>query len=305
MSPETEVEVEGRRLRLSNLEKPLYPDGFTKAEIIDYYARIAPVILRHLSGRPLTLKRYPNGTTEAFFYEKNCPRHRPDFVRTVSVPRRRGSSQTIDYCLADDTATLIWLANLASIELHPLLARVPDLESPTTIVFDLDPGPPAGLAECAEVSLLVRTMLESWALRSFPKTSGSKGLQLYVPLNYPSDFDRTKGLAYKVASVLAGAHSSLIVEKMDKAIRPGRVLIDWSQNHPTKTTVSVYSLRAMERPTVSTPVTWAEVESVVGATDGSTLSFGPGDVLRRVEEQGDLFAAVAELVQHVPDRIEP
>jgi len=302
VSADTEVEVGGRRLRLSNLDKPLYPDGFTKAQVIDYYARVAPVILRHLSGRPLTLKRYPNGTTAGHFYEKNCPRHRPEFVRTTLVPRRRGSSESIEYCLAEEVATLVWLANLAAIELHPLLARVPELEAPTVMVFDLDPGPPAAMAECAEVAALVRAILDEHGLQAFAKTSGSKGLQLYVPLNGGADYGRTRAFANRAAVGLAASHPTLVVEKMDKSIRPGRVLIDWSQNHPTKTTVGVYSLRAMESPRVSTPVTWQEVESVVGTgpAAATTLSFGPGDVLRRLDESGDLFEPVAELHQELP-----
>ena len=300
MAGETEVDVDGQRLRLSNLDKPLYPDGFTKAGVIDYYARIAPVMLRHLAGRPLTLKRYPNGTTAPYFYEKNCPRHRPDFIRTVSVPRRRGSDQAIEYCVADDAATLVWLANLAAIELHPLLARVPDLDNPTVIVFDLDPGPPAGIAQCAEVACLVRAVLTEWGLGAFPKTSGSKGLQLYVPITPGVAYERTKDLAHSVAAGLSASHPSLVVEKMDKAIRPGRVLIDWSQNHPTKTTIGVYSLRATEAPRVSTPVTWDEVEGLVGGSGASNLSFGPEDVFRRLNEGGDLFAPVAELRQELP-----
>jgi bifunctional non-homologous end joining protein LigD len=295
----TEVEIDGHRLRLSNLDKPLYPDGFTKAQVIDYYARIAPVMLPHLERRPLTLKRYPNGTEAPFFYEKNCPSHRPAFVSVHAVPRRHGSTQMINYCVAEEKATLVWLANLAAIELHPLLARVPELDTPTMMVFDLDPGPPAAMRECAEVAFLVRELLDGWDLRSFPKTSGSKGLQLYVPVNAPGDYDTTKGVAHHVAATLAAAHPKLVVEKMDKAIRPGRVLIDWSQNHPTKTTVGVYSLRAREQPRVSTPVTWEEVEGVL-APGAAELSFGPTDVLERVEGRGDLFADVETMVQALP-----
>ncbi|HEV2370214.1 MAG TPA: non-homologous end-joining DNA ligase [Acidimicrobiales bacterium] len=299
MPADTEVEIEGRRLRLSNLDKPLYPDGFTKAQVIDYYARVAAVMLPHLAGRPLTLKRYPNGTEAPFFYEKNCPSHRPDFVPVHPVPRRHGSTQMINYCVAEETATLVWLANLAAIELHPLLARVPDLETPSMMVFDLDPGPPAGMRQCAEVAFLVREMLTSWDLRAFPKTSGSKGLQLYVPINGPTDYDTSKGLAHHVATTLAAAHPNLVVEKMEKAIRPGRVLIDWSQNHPTKTTVGVYSLRARELPRVSTPVTWDEVEAVL-SPGADELSFGPAEVLDRIETDGDLFADVEKLSQALP-----
>jgi bifunctional non-homologous end joining protein LigD len=295
----SEIEIEGRRLRLSNLDKALYPDGFTKAQVIDYYVRIAPVMLPHLAGRPLTLKRYPNGTGASFFYEKNCPSHRPEWVRTIAIPSRRGSDKMINYCLADDVPTLVWLANLAAIELHPLLARQPDVERPTTLVFDLDPGAPAGMRECAEVAGLVRELLVRWGLDAFPKTSGSKGLQLYVPLNSEVTYDDTKSLAHRVAAELTRSHPRLVVERMDKSVRGGKVLIDWSQNHPTKTTVAVYSLRAREQPTVSTPVSWDEVERA--ASDGTAgLSFDASEVLERVSAMGDLFSGVVSRRQEIP-----
>ncbi|HEX5268156.1 MAG TPA: non-homologous end-joining DNA ligase [Acidimicrobiales bacterium] len=294
-----EIEIEGRQLRLSNLDKPLYPDGFTKAQVIDYYVRIAPVMLPHLAGRPLTLKRYPNGTGASFFYEKNCPSHRPDWVGTIPIPSRRGSDKMINYCLADDLPTLVWLANLAAIELHPLLARRPDVERPTTLVFDLDPGPPAGMGACAEVAMLVRQVLGRWDLEAYPKTSGSKGLQMYVPLNTAVSYDDTKSLAHGVAAELTRSHPRLVVERMDKSVRGGKVLIDWSQNHPTKTTVAVYSLRARERPTVSTPVSWDEVERAASDPDAD-LSFDAAAVLERVSARGDLFAEVADRRQEIP-----
>lgn len=296
------IEIEGRQLRVSNLDKPLFPGGFTKAQVIDYYARIAPVMLPHLAGRPLTLKRYPNGTAAGFFYEKNCPRHRPAWVRTVSVPSRRGSDKLINYCLAGDLATLVWLANLATIELHPLLAREPDVERPTVLVFDLDPGAPADIHQCATVACLVRDLLARWDLEAFPKVSGSKGLQLYVPLNGPVTYDQTKPLAHEVAVRLEEEHPRLVVERMDKSLRKGRVLIDWSQNHPTKTTVAAYSLRARERPTVSAPVTWDEVEAACDP-EGPVLSFEADQVLERVARVGDLFAPVASLRQELPDHL--
>ena len=294
-----EIEIEGRRLRLSNLDKALYPDGFTKAQVIDYYVRIAPVMLPHLAGRPLTLKRYPNGTDASFFYEKNCPTHRPDWVNTIPIPSRRGSDKMINYCLAGELPTLVWIANLAAIELHPLLARQPDVDRPTTLVFDLDPGPPAGMRECAAVAGLVRELLARWDLEAYPKTSGSKGLQLYVPINTAVSYDETKGLAHHVALELTRAHPRLVVERMDKSVRGGKVLIDWSQNHPTKTTVAVYSLRARERPTVSTPVSWDEVAEAA-ADPKALLSFDASRVLDRVAAMGDLFADVATRHQKIP-----
>jgi len=293
-----EVEIEGRRLGLSNLDKVLYPSGFTKAGVIDYYVRVGPTMLGHLSGRPLTLKRYPNGSNGPSFYEKNCPSHRPDWVRTIEVPSRRKSEKTINYCTADDLATLVWLANLAALELHPLLARGADLDQPTAVVFDLDPGPPAAMAECAQVAAEIRELLRPMGLEAFPKTSGSKGLQLYVPLNTPTTYESTKPFAHGVAVSLEKKLPHLVVEKMDKARRRGKVLIDWSQNHPTKTTVGAYSLRAMDRPTVSTPVSWDEVEAAAG---GGELSFEAADVITRVGEMGDLFAPVADLEQVLPD----
>ena len=297
-----QVEVEGRRLTLTNLDKVLYPSGFTKAQVIDYYLRAAPALLAHVAGRPITLKRYPNGTTAEFFYQKDCPGHRPPWVATADVPRTRGSDRNIRYCVVDDVPTLVWLANLAAIELHPLLARAGDVDAPTEVVFDLDPGPPATIVECARVATLVRELLDDAGLAAWPKTSGSKGLQLYVPLNTPHTYDDTKPFAHEVAVTLAGRRPDLVVEKMDKRLRRGKVLIDWSQNHPTKTTVAPYSLRAMDRPTVSTPVTWEEIERVLGGGDPATLDFDAAAVLDRLASRGDLFAAVAEVEQRLPGR---
>ena len=300
MAAGNQVEVEGHRLALSNLDKALYPSGFTKAEVIDYYARIAPTMLVHLAGRPLTLKRYPNGTTAQFFYEKNCPRHRPDWVRTVDVPRRHDSTDMIGYCVADDVATLVWLANLAAIELHPLLARAEDVGRPTVMVFDLDPGPPAAMGECAAVACEIRSLLAGWDLQAYPKTSGSKGIQLYVPVNGPTSYDVTKPLAHRVAIDLAKSRPERVVDRMDKGLRQGKVLIDWSQNHPTKTTVCAYSLRALDEPRVSTPLSWVEVEDQAGG-GREPLAFGPADVLARIDTGGDLFAPVASQVQVLPE----
>jgi bifunctional non-homologous end joining protein LigD len=290
------VEVEGRELSLSNLDKVLYPEvGFTKGQVIDYYTRIAPVLLPHLRDRPLTLKRYPNGVEGGHFYEKQCPSHRPDWVRSEPVEL---SSKTIRFCVCDDLPTLVWLANLADLELHPSLSKVPEVEQPTLMAFDLDPGDGTGLAECCEVALILRDALARLGLDCFPKTSGSKGIQVYVPLNTGDvDYDHgTKLLSNALARHLETEHPKLIVSTQKKELRKNKVLIDWSQNDEHKTTVSVYSLRARESPTVSTPLSWDEVE----AGDPDALVFEAEDVLARVEEHGDLFAPVAELEQRLP-----
>jgi bifunctional non-homologous end joining protein LigD len=297
VSSRVEVEVEGRRLSLSNLDKVMYPEvGFTKGQVIDYYTRIAPALLPHLRDRPLTLKRYPNGVEGQYFYEKQCPSHRPDWVRSEPVLLR---SKTIQFCVCDDLPTLVWLANLADLELHPSLSKVPEVERPAVMAFDLDPGPPAGIPECCEVALILRDALGRIGLESFAKTSGSKGIQVYVPLNVDDvDYDHgTKRLSQALARHLEGEHPKLIVSTQKKELRKGKVLIDWSQNDEHKTTVSVYSLRARERPTVSTPLDWDEVE----AADPDALVFEAADVLERARERGDLFAPVAELKQRLPD----
>jgi bifunctional non-homologous end joining protein LigD len=288
-----EVEVEGRRLSLSNLDKVMYPEvGFSKGQLIDYYTRIAPAVLPHLRDRPLTLKRYPNGVEGQHFYEKRCPPHAPEWVRSQEA-------SGINFCVCDDLPTLVWLANLADLELHPSLSLVDDINRPTVMAFDLDPGPPAGLVECCEVALLLREALGHLGLESFAKTSGSKGIQVYVPLNRDDvDYDAgTKPLSKGLARHLEAQHPKLVVSSQKKELRRGKVLIDWSQNDEHKTTVAVYSLRARERPTVSTPLDWAEVE----AGDPDALVFDADDVLARVEERGDLFAPVAELEQALPD----
>jgi bifunctional non-homologous end joining protein LigD len=291
------VEVDGRQLSLSNLDKVMYPAvGFTKGQVIDYYTRVAPALLPHLRDRPLTLKRYPNGVEGGHFYEKQCPSHRPDWVRSAPVELR---SKTIQFCVCDDLPTLVWLANLADLELHPSLSEVPEVGRPTLMAFDLDPGPGTGLAECCEVAVILREALARLGLECFAKTSGSKGIQVYVPLNVDDvDYDHgTKLLSNALARHLESEHPKLIVSSQRKELRKDRVLIDWSQNDEHKTTVSVYSLRARERPTVSTPLSWAEVEE----GDPDTLVFEADDVLARVEEHGDLFAPVAELKQRLPD----
>jgi bifunctional non-homologous end joining protein LigD len=300
MPKRLEVEIDGRRLSLSNLDKVFYPEtGFAKGQVIDYYTRVAPALLGHLRGRPLTLKRYPNGVTGTYFYEKQCPSHRPDWVRTAAVWSRH-NSRTIDFCLADDLPTLVWLANLADLELHTSLALAVDVTAPTIVAFDLDPGPPATIVECAEVALRLREAFEHLGLEAFPKTSGSKGMQVYVPLNTPATYAQTKPFAHAIAQVLERRHPDLVVSDMRKSLRTGKVLVDWSQNDEHKTTVNVYSLRARERPTVSTPLRWEEVEAVRDSRDPGELDFTSEHVLARVAEHGDLFLPVIELEQELP-----
>jgi bifunctional non-homologous end joining protein LigD len=300
MPKRLEVDIAGRRLSLSNLDKVFYPEtGFTKGQLIDYYTRVAPVLLGHLRGRPLTLKRYPDGVTGPYFYEKQSPRHRPDWVAVAPVWSRH-NSRTIEYTLADDLPTLVWLANLADLELHTSLALAADVTAPTIVAFDLDPGPPATIVECAEVALRLREAFEHLGLEAFPKTSGSKGMQVYVPLNTPATYAQTKPFALGVAQVLERRHPELVVSDMSKTLRKGKVLVDWSQNDEHKTTVNVYSLRARDRPTVSTPLRWEEVEGVLDSRDPDELAFTSDAVLARVAEHGDLFGPVIELEQELP-----
>jgi bifunctional non-homologous end joining protein LigD len=292
-----EAEVDGRTLRLSNFDKVLYPKaGFTKGDMIRYYAEIAEVLVPHLHGRPLTLKRYPNGVDGEYFYEKQCPQHRPDWVQTAAVYSRRNDAD-INFCLANDRATLVWTANLADIELHTSLSLADPIERPTMMVFDLDPGPGTDIVECCRVALWVREIFAPLGLEMFPKTSGSKGLQVYVPLNSDVTYEDTKPFAKAVAELLEKQHPELVVSRMSKDLRPGKVLVDWSQNDEHKTTVNVYSLRAKDRPTVSTPVTWDEVAA---CSDAADLRFEQDEVLNRVQRDGDLFAPVLTLVQELP-----
>jgi bifunctional non-homologous end joining protein LigD len=290
-----EVLVDGRRLKISNWDKLLYPaTGFTKADLVTFYARIAPTLLPHLRDRPLTLKRYPGGVEQEHFYEKQAPSHRPEWVQTARV----GS---INYVLANDRPTLVWLGNLADIELHTSLSLAPAPERPTMVVFDLDPGPPAGLVECCEVALVLRGLFAQLKLETVVKTSGGKGMQMYVPLNHSdATYEQTKPFAKRVAELLEARMPELVVSRMTKRIRGGRVLVDWSQNDRHKTTVNVYSLRARERETVSTPVSWEEVSDCRQSGDPQRLIFGPREVLQRVEERGDHFAPALECVQRLP-----
>ncbi len=295
------IEIQGKTLTLTNLDKVLYPaTGFTKRQVIDYYARIAPVLLPHLKGRALTLKRYPNGVDSEFFYEKNAPKHRPDWVKTVPV-WSEGNNRTMYYVEAADLPTLIWLANLAAIELHPSLALAKDVSCPTMMVFDLDPGPPANIVQCCQVAFWLREIFEHFNLQSFPKTSGSKGLQIYVPLNTRTSYDVTKPFARALAQLLEQEHPDAVVSDMKKSIRTGKVFVDWSQNDEHKTTVAVYSLRARERPTVSTPVKWEEVERAFKKKHAGLLLFEAPQVVARAEKMGDLFEPVLKLKQKLPD----
>ncbi len=302
MSRKAELIVEGKKLAVSNLDKVLYPKtGFTKGQVIDYFIRIAPVLLPHLKDRPLTMKRYPNGVEGEFFYEKNCPVHRPKWVKTAKV-WSEGNNRNMDYCLANDLPTLVWAANLADLELHTSLARKSNITRPTMMVFDLDPGAPADIVQCCQVGIWLRDLLGNMKLKSFAKTSGSKGLQIYCPLNTPVTFDQTKDLSRALAEHLEREHPDLVVSKMAKALRKGKVFVDWSQNDEHKTTICVYSLRARERPTVSTPVTWKEVEIALKKKDAKLLTFTSDQVLARVEKQDDLFAPVETLKQKLPKK---
>ncbi len=284
------VEVEGRQLTLSNLGKVLYPEhGFTKGEVIDYYTRIAPVLLPHLADRPLTVKRYPNGVDGAFFFEKNAARGTPSWVRTVSlpVPGSTMDRERIDYVVVEELATLVWLANLAALELHVPQWRVrgeADETEVDTIVFDLDPGKPAGIGECAAVAALLREILVADGLHPVVKTSGSKGMQVSAGVRVGAP-DETSSYAHRAAEALERERPELVVSRMTKSLRTGKVFVDWSQNNTAKTTVAPYSLRARPRPTVSTPLSWDEL------TGGSVGPFTAPEVLDRVEAHGDLFAA--------------
>ena len=298
---ELKTEIEGRQLTLSNLSKVLYPQvGFTKGQVIDYYARIAPVLLPHMSGRPLTLKRYPAGVTGMHFYEKNCPSYRPEWMHTAKI-WSEGNNRYMYYCVVEDVASLVWLANLADLELHTSLSRAPDMQRPTVIAFDLDPGAPADIVQCCQVGLWVREIFASFGLQAFPKTSGSKGLQIYVPLNTAVTYDQTKPFAHALARLLENQHPDHVVSDMKKALRVNKVFVDWSQNDDYKTTICVYSLRAKEQPTVSTPVTWEEVEDCLKKKDPDLLVFTSDQVLKRVEQMGDLFEPVLKLKQKLPD----
>ncbi len=302
MSKKAELLVDGRKLAVSNLDKILYPKaGFTKGELINYYIQIAPVLLPHLKDRPLTMKRYPNGVEAEFFYEKNCPTHRPNWVKTARV-WSEGNQRDMQYCLAQDLPTLVWAANLADIELHTSLSRKSNVARPTMMVFDLDPGAPADIVQCCEVGLQLCEILGGLKLKSWAKTSGSKGLQVYVPLNTPVTYDETKALSRALAEYLEHEHPKLVVSKMAKALRKGKIFVDWSQNDEHKTTVNVYSLRAKQQPTASTPVTWEEVAKCAKKKNAKLLTFHCEQTLARVKKIGDLFEPVETLKQKLPKK---
>jgi bifunctional non-homologous end joining protein LigD len=308
---DTVVEVDGRELKLTNLDKVLYPKaGFTKGEVVDYYAKVAAAMVPHLAGRPVTLHRFPEGVedTDAAFFEKRCPKHRPDWVKTATVEAGPRAGD-IDFCVCEDLPTLVWMAQLAAIELHPSLSLAMEPDRPTVLAFDLDPGPPADVLDCGRTALRLRDLFEHFEMRAFVKTSGSKGLQVYVPLNDPAvtyeadgpDGQGTKPFARAIAQLLEKQTPDEVVSKMKKVERKGKVFVDWSQNHRRKTTIAVYSLRARERPTVSTPLAWDEVERAVERGDADSLVFETGDVLKRIEKHGDLFAPVLKLKQELPE----
>ncbi|HSS32363.1 MAG TPA: non-homologous end-joining DNA ligase [Solirubrobacterales bacterium] len=304
MADSRQVEVDGRELKLTNLDKVLYPEsGFTKGEMVDYYAKVAEAMVPHLSGRAVTLRRFPEGVDDldSAFFEKRCPKHRPKWVKTTTVVAGPRSGK-IDFCVCDGRPTLVWMAQLAAIELHPSLSIGRAPTRPTVLAFDLDPGPPADIVDCCRVALRLREMFGHFGVESFAKTSGSKGMQVYVPLNQKKmSYDLTKPFAKAIAQLLEKQTPDKVVSKMKKVERADKVFVDWSQNHRSKTTIAVYSLRARERPTVSTPLTWDEVEAAADSGDGSPLVFEAGDVLERIEDHGDLFAPVLELEQELPE----
>jgi bifunctional non-homologous end joining protein LigD len=291
------VDVDGHELQLSNLQKVLYPSGFTKGEVVEYYARIAPFALPHLRHRALTFKRFPGGADTKGFFEKRCPDHRPEWVGVALGPGDRKGG--IAYCCLDSSAALVWAANMAALELHAPMAWAEDLERPRAVVFDFDPGPNTDIVDCCAIALRVREVLAAVDLEGCCKTSGSKGLQLYVPLNTPGvTHDATAQFALAVGQVLEKQLPKQVTTVMAKAVRPGKIFVDWSQNAHHKTTIAPYSLRARADPTVSTPVSWDEVEAC--ADRELALVFEAGDVLERVADVGDLFEPVLTLVQRLP-----
>jgi bifunctional non-homologous end joining protein LigD len=297
----TTVHIDDRRISLSNLDKVLYPEtGFTKGQLINYYVQLADTILPHITNRPITLKRYPEGVDKDYFYEKQCPSHKPDWMPAAHLWSRHNEGY-IDYCLIDTVSALVWLANLASIEIHPSLATADNYSHPTLMAFDLDPTLPADISDCCDVALLLRDMLGHLGLQSFIKTSGGKGLHLYVPINMPeTTYSQTKHFSNAIAGLLEQQYPDRITSNMRKGQRIGKVLVDWSQNDQHKTTVAVYSVRALNHPFVSTPVTWREIENVHRNRKTEKLSFETSDVIERVKKQGDIFAPVLTLKQKLP-----
>ena len=299
MAAKSQLKIGGRTVEVSNLDKVFYPKtGFTKGQVIDYYVNISPHLLPHLKDRPVTLKRYPNGVEGLFFYEKQIPSSHPEWVKTTNVKRKDGSE--INYCVFDSLPVLVWAANLADLELHTFLHRAPAIQTPTALAFDLDPGPPADIVLCCQVGLWLKELFEKLKLKSFAKTSGSKGLQVFVPLNRPANYEQTKAFAHAVAESLEREFPKIVVSRMQKNLRVGKILVDWSQNDPHKTIVCVYSLRGKDHPTVSTPVTWEEVVRALKKKSAQLLTFEAADVLKRVKNHGDLFAPVLSLKQQLP-----
>lgn len=297
MANSATLEVGGKQVDVTNLNKVFYPKtGFTKGQVIDYYIKISPVLLPHLKNRPISLKRYPNGVEGFFFYEKRCPEHRPKWMETIKVGKSDGGE--IDYCAMNSLPALVWAANLADLELHTFLHKAPALMRPTAMAFDLDPGAPADIIQCCQVGLWIKAIFDALGLESFPKTSGSKGLQVYVPLNTAVTYEKTKTFAKAIAELLENQFPKAVTSLMKKSLRTGKVFVDWSQNDDKKTTANVYSLRAKDHPTVSTPVTWDEVTKALKKK--KALSFESDDVLKRVEKQGDLFKPVLTLKQKLP-----
>jgi len=301
MGKKSSLEIDGRVLQVSNLDKVMYPKArFTKADVIDYYIKVSKFIIPHLKNRPLTLKRYPDGVTAGHFYEKDAPSHKPSWVKVASVPRK-GRAGDIRYVLINDVPSLVWAANLASLELHVFLARAPEVQQPTSIVFDLDPGEPADVLDCARVSLWIRDLVAQFGMKSFVKSSGSKGLQLYIPLNSTTSYEKTQPFAKAIAELLEREHPDCVESEMAKALRTGKVFIDWSQNSEFKTTVCVYSLRAKrETPYVSMPFTWEEVERACKKNDREMFYLEPAEALKRIQKSGDLFEPVLTLKQKLP-----
>jgi bifunctional non-homologous end joining protein LigD len=301
-SPEkASVEIEGREVRLTNLDRVLYPEsGFTKGDLIDYYAAVAPVLLPHLHDRPVTMRRFPDGVESDGFWEKHCPTYRPRWVKTASIVSESSAQGEVDYCLVNDLPTLIWMANLACIELHVSLAKARRRKTPDFMVFDLDPGKPADILDCAEIALLIRDTLEGQGVDCLAKVSGSKGIQVYVPLNRRARYERTGEFAHSLARAFEEEMPDQVVSKMTKKLRKGKVLIDWSQNSEHKTTVAVYSMRAKPTPSVSMPVSWKQLERALERSDRSLLHFDHVSVIKKLKGGKDQFAPVLTEQQTLP-----
>lgn len=294
------LKIAGREIRVTNLDRVLYPEtGFTKGDLIDYYASVAPVLLPHLKGRPITMRRFPEGVQADGFWEKHCPEYRPAWFRTACVPSESSPRGEVEYCLVNDLPSLIWIANLACVEIHVSLARARTRATPTAMVFDLDPGEPADIMDCAEIALLIRETLERRELNSAAKVSGSKGIQVYVPLNFRARYEKTGEFAHSLARAFEQEMSDRVVSKMKKSLRPGKVLIDWSQNSQHKTTVAVYSMRARSRPSVSMPVPWETLASALDSGDESSLRYSPEAAIKAITSTGDIFKGVLEERQSI------